>query len=210
EQDLAAKKADLDTASTAKVGKLLGASLIVAGAYQRASSTVRLTARFVKVETGEIVGSAKVDGAHSALLALQDRVTVELLKSAGAEPNPRPPRPKLKSLRAVELYGDAVVLPDGESKRELLKQALLEDATFSYAAQDLDALEKRLAVYDAAARVAADRKYKRLVEDVHAKLKGESDPVRLRELYKELFTGLEEGRRYHALLAEARTLLGPL
>src|SRR5262245_5578476 len=52
EQDLAAKKADLDPASTAKVGKLLGASLIVAGAYQRASSTVRLTARFVKVETG--------------------------------------------------------------------------------------------------------------------------------------------------------------
>ena len=55
--------------TTVKVGKLLGASLIVTGAYQRGGSSVRLTARFVKVETGEVVGTAKVDGATSDFLS---------------------------------------------------------------------------------------------------------------------------------------------
>src|ERR1044072_4987539 len=48
EQSLQAPRPDLDPLSTVKVGKLLGASLIVTGAYQRAAATVRLTARFVK------------------------------------------------------------------------------------------------------------------------------------------------------------------
>jgi TolB-like protein len=207
EQDLGAKKADLDPASTVKVGKLLGATLVVAGAYQRAAGTVRLTARFIKVETGEIVGTAKVDGPHSDFLALQDRITAELLKSAGvSQPVVKRARPKLKSLKIVELYGDAAVERDEDKKRELLQLALAEDASFSYAVRDLDALEKRMAAYDYAARRAANLKFKKLLEDVHAKLKGESDPVKLRELYKQLFTELEEGRRYHTLLVEARAL----
>src|SRR5262249_7566319 len=85
EQNLQAARADLDTASAVKVGKLLGASLMVTGAYQKAAAMVRLTARFVKVETGEIVGTAKVDGAASDFLKLQDRVTAELVRSAGLE-----------------------------------------------------------------------------------------------------------------------------
>src|SRR5437764_13655737 len=68
EQNLQANKSDLDPLSTVKVGKLLGATLIVAGAYQKAGSTVRLTARFVKVETGEVVGTAKVDGSNADFL----------------------------------------------------------------------------------------------------------------------------------------------
>src|SRR5947199_10271609 len=46
EQNLQANKADLDASSTVKVGKLLGATLIVTGAYQKAAASVRLTARF--------------------------------------------------------------------------------------------------------------------------------------------------------------------
>jgi TolB-like protein len=53
---------DLDNATLARVGKILGASVIVIGAYQEATPLIRLTARFVKVETSEVVGSAKVDG----------------------------------------------------------------------------------------------------------------------------------------------------
>ena len=114
EQHLQANKADLDPMTTVKVGKLLGASLIVTGAYQKAGANVRLTARFVKVETGEITGTAKVDGGASDFLVLQDRVTVELLKSAGivqkqVQKFASRTRPKLKSLKTVELYGDAVV-----------------------------------------------------------------------------------------------------
>jgi len=211
EQNLGAKKADLDPTSTARIGKLLGATLMVAGAYQKSGPSVRLTARFVKVETGEIVGTAKVDGPQRDFLDLQDRVTVELLKSAGIEAKhvqkfAKRARPKIKSLKTVELYGDSLVERDDDKKRDLLKLALDEDASFVYAARDLDALEKRLAAYDAAARAAGERKIRQQIDDTHAKLKAETDPQRIRDLYRELFSALEQGRRWRTLLVEARAL----
>ena len=51
--------------------------------YQEESAQIRLTARFVRVETSEIIGSAKVDGSVKQFFRLQDRVTAELLRSAG-------------------------------------------------------------------------------------------------------------------------------
>src|SRR5262249_51771809 len=68
---------DVDPATAARLGKLIGATLIAVGAYQQAQTDVRLTARFVQVETGEIVGTAKVDGRASEFFRLQDRVTAE-------------------------------------------------------------------------------------------------------------------------------------
>ena len=76
---------EVDSATAARVGKLIGATLIAVGAYQQSAADVRLTARFVQVETGEIVGTAKVDGRASDFLHLQDKVTAELLRSAGMQ-----------------------------------------------------------------------------------------------------------------------------
>ncbi|MFI5290893.1 MAG: CsgG/HfaB family protein, partial [Polyangia bacterium] len=171
EQNLQARKADLDPLSTVKVGKLLGASLIVAGAYQRAASSVRLTARFVRVETGEIVGTAKVDGRAADFLSLQDKVTVQLLRSAGLRGErvqlfAKRVRPKLKSLKTIELYGDAVVEKDDKKKEDLLKLALNEDPGFVYASRDLDELEKRLKRYDTAYQRETDRQLQALLSSV--------------------------------------------
>jgi hypothetical protein len=184
---------------------------MVAGAYQKQSGSVRLTARFVKVETGEIIGTAKVDGPSSDFLNLQDRVTVELLKSAGIESKhvqkfAKRTRPKLKSIKTVELYGDAVVERDDDKKRDLLVASLNEDASFTYAAHDLDALEKRIAAYEAASRAAADAKVRKEIDETHAALKTETDPTRIRDLYRALFTALEQARRWNTLLVEARAL----
>lgn len=207
EQNLQATRAELDPLSTVKVGKLLGATLIVTGAYQRAASTVRLTARFVSVETGEVVGSAKVDGAQVDLLTLQDRVTVELLRSAKLAPRSvekfaQRARPKLKSLRAVELYGDAVVEPDDTRRVDLLKLAMNEDPAFEYAARDLDALEKRLAHYDAAASRAQAAKSDELARQAAA----ESDPAKRALLQNQQFAALMQSRRFRRLLSEARAV----
>jgi TolB-like protein len=208
ELNLQANKADLDPMSTVKVGKLLGATLIVGGAYQQAGSTVRLTARFVKVETGEIVGTAKVDGASSDLFKLQDRVTAELLKSAGlgdkhVQTFAKRTRPKLKSLKTVELYGDAVVETDEDKKRDLLKLALNEEPTFTYALRDLDALEKRIKQYEKQSIAAQDQEQKELQE----KLAKETDPEKRCQLTMQVMTGLMSGRRYRALLAESKKVL---
>jgi TolB-like protein len=201
EQNLQAKRDDLDATSTVKVGKLLGASLIVTGAYQEAKPNVRLTARFVKVETGEIVGTAKVDGSTTDFLKLQDKVTAQLLKSAGigeshVQKFAARPRPKLKTWKTVELYGDAVVEKDDGKKRELLLAALNEDPSFVYAKSDLDELEKRLKSYDVNYRRETDKEVRELL----AKAKDEKDAMKLYMLYNSVTTKLVTQRRWGAVM----------
>ncbi|HZS35745.1 MAG TPA: CsgG/HfaB family protein [Polyangia bacterium] len=207
ELSLQSSKSDLDPSSTVKVGKLLGATLLVAGAYQQQASNVRLTARFVKVETGEIVGTAKVDGPASDFLFLQDRVTVELLKSAGIESKhvqtfARRARPKLKNLKIVELYGDAVVQTDDTKKQTLLKQAVDEDPGFVYASRDLDELEKRMRSYSAAADRAQEQANRELAE----RLKREQDPGKVFTETLALANNLFGQRRYRQARAAFRAL----
>jgi TolB-like protein len=207
EQKLQASSSDLDPSTAARVGKLLGATLIVAGAYQESPPKVRLTARFVKVETGEIVGTAKVDGRASELLKLQDQVTAELLRSAGLGAHAKRiverSRPPLKSLKAVELYGQAVTAADDEKRRVLLAAAVAEDQTFSYAVDDLAALEKRMTRYQANADVAREK----AVDDAIAQLKQEKDPAKANMLAMSMLTQLLGARRYKRLLVESRQLM---
>src|SRR4029077_7278274 len=98
----------------------------------------------------------------SEFLRLQDRVTAELLRSAGmashAQKVTQRARPSLKSMRTLELYGDAVVADNDEKRVELLKLAVAEDAGFTYAAADLAALEKRMKMYEKLARSKQDEK----------------------------------------------------
>jgi TolB-like protein len=205
EHNLQSTKTELDPLSTVRVGKLLGATLIVTGAYQKAAASVRVTARFVKVETGEVVGSAKVDGAASDFLELQDRITAELLKSAGmgkqVERFAKRARPKVKSIKTLELYGDAVAEPNEEKKVEYLKLALNEDPAFEYALRDLDALEKRLRSLEKVQRVAEDKK----IEDLRKQIAAETDLDKRRNLEGLMAGQLMTSRRWLELRKLART-----
>jgi TolB-like protein len=144
EQNLQAQRADLDPATAARIGKLLGATHICAGAYQKVAPQVRLTARFIKVESGEIVGTAKVDGQASNFLKLQDRITALLLAKAGLGHHSKKieerSRPPVKSLDTLEFYGQAVLADNDDLRKKYLKLALAEDENFAYAAKDLAAL----------------------------------------------------------------------
>lgn len=199
---------DFDVQTSARLGKLLGATLIVTGAYQKASPTVRLTARFVKVETGEIVGTAKVDGSSSDFLSLQDKVTAELLKSAGIEKKAvakvaSRPRPKVKSLRAVEIYGDAVVEVDESKRRELLKAALKEDPQFTYALHDLEELEKRMKAYSSIDRL----EHQRATAEFKRRLEQEKNPAMLMAHYGQYIGSLSTERRWRRVAAESRAIV---
>jgi TolB-like protein len=208
EQNLQARKTELDPSATVAVGRLLGASLLVTGAYQRAGQVVRLTARFVDVETGQIVGSAKVDGPEVDFLELQDRVTAELLRSAKIE-KPRVQkfaarrRPKLKNLKAVEIYGDAVVAVDPARKKELLEQALAQEPDFVYASRDLDALARRLREYEAIRAAESSVELKALLEA----LRKETDPQKQGELFFRIYPKLTSQRRWVLLESLSRELL---
>jgi tetratricopeptide (TPR) repeat protein len=102
---------------------------------------------------------------------MQDKITAELLKSAGMEQKKvqrfaTRVRPKLKDLKPIELYGDAVVETDEAKKRQLLVAALDADPSFTYAARDLDALEARLKEYDKTARAAQDKEIRELQNEI--------------------------------------------
>ena len=208
EQNLQGKKNDLGMAESIRVGTLLGATMIVAGSYQKASSQVRLIARFVDVATGEIKGSAKVDGATSDFLTLQDRITGELCKSAGMESGKvqqfaKRVRPKVKSYKAIELYGDAVTQTDDKKKIELLKLSLNEDPQFVYASRELDALEQRLKQYAAVSDSAQRNASAQLLK----KLKDEKDPVQRMSQYGMLSGQLMVQWRWRTLIAVSRAML---
>tara|TARA_B110000977_G_scaffold82965_1_gene110866 strand:- start:130 stop:1251 length:1122 start_codon:yes stop_codon:yes gene_type:complete len=80
EQKLSRTKAfDPETAS--KLGKLLGAELILTGAYFEMFGSFRIDARFIDVETGEILKSEGVDGETSNFFKLQKQLAWKIIKN---------------------------------------------------------------------------------------------------------------------------------
>lgn len=77
----------VDPQTRAALGKVKGAEVVVIGAWQASGEKLRLTARYVDVETGEILSTAVVDGTVEDAFATQDK-----LIAAAAE--------KLPALRA--------------------------------------------------------------------------------------------------------------
>jgi TolB-like protein len=206
EQHLQAQRTDLDPSTAAKVGKLLGATIICGGAYQKAAPKIRLTARFVNVETGEIIGTAKVDGDQSQLLKLQDKITSVLLAKAGLGGHSKKfeerARPPVKPT-TIEFYGQSLLADNDDLKKKYLQLALAEDKDFSYAAKDLASLEKRMVVYQANADIVRDK----AAREAHAQLEKETDAARYYGLLNQVFAGLLQSRRYRSMIGEARYIL---
>jgi non-specific serine/threonine protein kinase len=69
---------DSDDAFAISLGRRLGASWIIGGGYQRIADMIRITARFVDVDTGSLLKSVKIDGKISDIFDLQDRIVYEL------------------------------------------------------------------------------------------------------------------------------------
>jgi curli biogenesis system outer membrane secretion channel CsgG len=60
-----------DQATATKLGKLLGAEIIITGTYFEFFGSLRVDAKFIKVETGEILFSVGVDGAREKFFDLK-------------------------------------------------------------------------------------------------------------------------------------------
>jgi non-specific serine/threonine protein kinase len=69
---------EFDEAFTIQLGRSLGAAWIIGGGYQRIGEMIRITARFVDVETGSLVKTVKIDGKISEIFDLQDKIVFEL------------------------------------------------------------------------------------------------------------------------------------
>jgi TolB-like protein len=104
----------IDEKTVVKIGKLMGASILVVGGFQKMNDQIRLTARFVDVETGGILQTAKVTGKMDEIFELQDRIVaklagnlnIELKKQEIAKIGTVP----TKSLEAYEHFGQGALL----------------------------------------------------------------------------------------------------
>lgn len=84
----------VDPATAARVGQLLGAEWLVLGSYFELMGTLRIDARLVRVETGEIAFAHGVDDRRQAFMALEDAVAAALREAltaaASTQPAPAP------------------------------------------------------------------------------------------------------------------------
>lgn len=69
----------VDEEKTARVGKTLGANLILGGEYTVIGQDIRLTARLSLVEKGTVVSSVKLDGNINGIFDMQDDIVIRLL-----------------------------------------------------------------------------------------------------------------------------------
>ena len=143
---LQAKAAAIEESTAARIGRLVGARTIVVGSYQANDKELRINARFVAVETGEVLDTAKVTGDVAKVFLLQDQVVDRLVGSPAAHPKRKE---GAKELEAYHLYAMALTTANDADRSGFLRKSLELDPDFVYAAEALAALQKRMDAYRA-------------------------------------------------------------
>ncbi len=119
--------AEFDTTMATSLGREIGARWILTGGYQKIGQMLRITARVVEVETGEVLRTVKIDGKMDDIFELQDKIVYELsqgldlsLKSGEREGIEQK---ETEVLEAYEAYskGEARLM---EGSREALEEAI--------------------------------------------------------------------------------------
>ncbi|MBV8070266.1 MAG: winged helix-turn-helix domain-containing protein [Acidobacteriaceae bacterium] len=91
-----------------RLAKGLQATWLVWGAYQKVGQRIRLTAHFTRAASGELAGSAKVDGLLEDIFQLEDEVVENLLQTLSItlseSERTKIERPETTSLKAYEYY----------------------------------------------------------------------------------------------------------
>ena len=129
EQKLSSSK-DFDPSTAAKVGKLLGAEIILTGGYFDMMGSLRIDARFIDVETGKILKSDGVDGATSSFFKIQKQLAWKIInnmdvKISDKEKKELESKEKSKALSFEDLnqYSNALELYDKGKKADSKKIA---------------------------------------------------------------------------------------
>ncbi len=73
-----AKDAHFDVSTMPQLGKLQGVDVAIQGGYQMSGKLLRITARFVKVETGVIIETATAQGKKKDILDQEDEIAKQL------------------------------------------------------------------------------------------------------------------------------------
>ena len=200
-----------EEASAAAIGRMVGAKTVLLGTFQKQGEQLRIAARFVLCETGAAAEPVKVSGALQDVLALQDDLSARLF---GAPKDKTKRKADPRAFEAYRLYALSLATASDATRVGLLRQSLEVNPDFTYAIDDLFALEKRLRGYAKDADKQLDAKTRSAEQEVFA---AATEPQERSRAVLELIGLYMQGLRYAALLAAARRIeqydlpaLGPM
>jgi TolB-like protein/tRNA A-37 threonylcarbamoyl transferase component Bud32/cytochrome c-type biogenesis protein CcmH/NrfG len=105
-----------DEALAERLGRELGARLVVSGGYQRLGDQVRVTARVTETATGAIGETVKLDGRMGEIFELQDRIVAELSAALRLRlPAAAHDADETQNLQAYEAYNKGLLNMRAES-----------------------------------------------------------------------------------------------
>jgi serine/threonine protein kinase/tetratricopeptide (TPR) repeat protein len=132
------------------LGRKLGVRWILWGGFQKSAKAIRLTAHFTDVATGNIAGSAKVDGTMDDIFKLQDEIVDRLIGTLELEVSDsarrKIERPETVEVEAYKYYvcGRQLVLQMGQEDLpkaiEYFKKALDLDPGYALAYSGLGSI----------------------------------------------------------------------
>jgi len=134
-----------DEKTTAQVGKMTGADVIFTGSYSVSGDRVRVIAKLMRVESGAMERSIKLDGTVDGIFDLQDRIVFSLmgesekikiaslkLPAITGEEKKLIENKKKPVTSAYELYARGLAVQDSDPKEAMIffKQAIKIDNNY--------------------------------------------------------------------------------
>lgn len=142
------KSAFIDSKSAQQLGKGLGARFLLTGSFLLMGKDMRIDARLLKVESGEIIMAESVQGLKNDFFTIEKKLAEKIVESLKVRPRRDETyallAPETKSFEAFEKYSAGLNSMDkkdyGEAQKHL-KQAIQLDSGYDKA---FDALEKAI------------------------------------------------------------------
>lgn len=164
-----------DASTASKLGKLLGAEVILTGAFFEMFGTFRIDARFIDVETGKILKSDGVEGQTTGFFSLEKQLANKILTNLDVKLSNdeqtllnNSGKEQEISYQAALIYSGALdQIDNGEHQKgaEKLNVVLIENPGFEPAKNELKKISGKLTADSTA-------------EAANVKMRGSSDPIK--------------------------------
>jgi TolB-like protein len=149
ELKLQKQKDKVDQSTAVRTGKLLGANAVVFGSFIATEGQMSITARVVKVETGEVMFGDQVRGKPDKFFELISELSQKVTKSINVEmEETKLGSDETKSLDAMMAYSDGLtLLEDGKYRKaqQKFKAAVEYDENFAKAKKKMKSLRPMVA-----------------------------------------------------------------
>jgi len=155
ELKLQREKGKVDQSTAVRTGELLGANAVVFGSFITTEEEMSITARVVKVETGEVMFGDQVRGKPDKFFELIGELSQKVTKSINVEMEETTlGSDETKSLDAMMAYSDGLSLLEAGRYRKAqqkFKRAVEYDENFAKAKKKMKSLEPMVASLDSEA-----------------------------------------------------------